>query len=75
VFTSRSTRDKTAIVAAAARFVQAWMAATCRDDTPSLTHPAVIEVHEAARELMEATATTDLVGAYAVVDELVLLTR
>jgi len=75
VFTSRSTLDKAAIVAAAARFVQAWMAATCGDDTLSLTHPAVIEVHEAARELMQATATTDLVGACAVVDELVLLTR
>jgi hypothetical protein len=66
--------DRATIVAAAERFVRAWTSAIRGDDPLSLTHPAVIEAHEAARELIAATGTTDLVGAYAVVDELVVLT-
>jgi hypothetical protein len=67
--------DTAAIVAAAHRFLRAWSSAIGGDDALSLTHPDVIEAHEAARELMLATGTSDLVGAYAVIDELVLLTR
>ena len=35
----------------------------------------VIEVHEAARQLIGATGAKDLRGAYAVLDELVLETK
>jgi len=59
-----------AIKAAAARFLRAWCVATYGDPLPT-THPAVVEAHEAARELMSATGTTDLPAAYAVIDNLV----
>ncbi len=38
----------------------------------SLLQNLVIEVHEAARELIRATRSEDLRGAYAVLDRLVL---
>ena len=62
--------DTEAIKAAAARFLRAWSAATQGDPLPQ-THPDVVEAHEATRELMAATETTDLLAAYAVVDDLV----
>ena len=45
------------------------------DDTLSLSSPVVVDVHEAARDLIRATGARDLVGAYAVLDALVLDTR
>jgi hypothetical protein len=45
------------------------------DDTLSLTSPVVVEVHEAAPELIRATGARDLVGASGVLDALVLETR
>jgi len=62
--------DTKAIKAAAARFLRTWSAATQGDPLPQ-KHPAVIEAHEATRELMSATETTDLLAAYAVIDDLV----
>lgn len=64
--------DSAAIVAAAARLLRAWAAATQGVEPMSLTNPAVAEVHEAARELMWATQTTDLLAAYSVLDDLVV---
>jgi hypothetical protein len=66
--------DRATVVAAAERFVRACTSAIRGEDPLPLTDPAVIEAHQAARELIGATGTTDLVGAYAVVDELVVLT-
>jgi len=63
--------NRAAIIAAAARLLRAWAAATQGLEPLSLTNPAVGEVHEAARELMRATQTDDLLAAYAVLDELV----
>ena len=63
--------ETAAIIGAAARFVRAWTAATEGDEALPLTAPAVIEAHDAARELIRATHSKDLVGAYAVVDALV----
>jgi hypothetical protein len=64
--------DLEAVIAAAGRFWSAWTTAieSDGDDTP----PAdlVIEVHEAARELIRATRAEDLRGAYDVLDCLVL---
>ena len=60
-----------AIIAAAARLLRAWAAATQGVEPMSLTNPAVAEVHEAAQELMRATGTTDLLAAYRVLDDLV----
>jgi hypothetical protein len=62
--------DTAAIIVAAARLLRAWAAATQGVDTMSVTNPKVAEVHEACRELMQATETTDLPAAYAVLDDL-----
>jgi hypothetical protein len=62
--------DTAAIVAAAARLLRAWAAATQGVDTMSVTNPKVAEVHETCQELMRATETTDLLAAYAVLDDL-----
>jgi hypothetical protein len=67
--------DEAAIVVAVGRFLQAWKTATTNDDTLSLSSPVVVDVHEAARDLIRATGARDLVGAYAVLDALVLDTR
>jgi hypothetical protein len=67
--------DTAAIIAAAERFLRAWSAATGGDDTLSPPDPAVLEVHEAAQELMRATGTEDLQSAYDVLDALVSLTK
>ena len=64
--------DTAAIIAAAARLLRAWAAATQGVGTLSLTNPAMGELHEATRELMWATETDDLLAAYAVLDELVI---
>ena len=63
--------DIDALIAAAGRFWLAWTLATEREGR---TPPAdmVIEVHEAARELIWATGADDLPAAYGVLDELVL---
>lgn len=63
--------ETAAIIAAAARLLRAWQMATQGIEPLSLTNPAVAEVHEATRELMRATETSDLLAAYAVLDELV----
>jgi hypothetical protein len=63
--------DTAAIIAAAARLLRAWAAAAQGIEPLSLTNPAVAEVHEAARELMRATETRDLLAAYTVLDDLV----
>jgi hypothetical protein len=63
--------DTAAMVAAADRFLRAWTVATQGNPLP-LTDPAVIEVHEAAQELISATETTNVRAAYHVLDELVL---
>ena len=63
--------DTAAIIAAAARLLRAWEAATQGIEPLSLKNPAVAEVHEATRELMRATETTDLLAAYTVLDDLV----
>ena len=71
--TRRGSVDKAAIIAAVDRFVRAWgAAATQNDDTLSLAAPVVVEVHEAARELIRATGAKDLRGAYAILDAVVL---
>ena len=67
--------DTAVIIAAAERFLRAWSATTQGDDTLSSTDPGVIEVHEAAQELMLATGTEDLQSAYDVLDALVALTK
>jgi hypothetical protein len=69
--TSATLPDTAAIIAAAARLLRAWAAATQGIEPLSLTNPAVGEVHEATRELMRATHTSDLLAAYAVLDDLV----
>jgi hypothetical protein len=63
--------DTAAVIGAAAKFLRAWKAATQGDEPSSLSDPAVVEAHEAAQELIRATGTMDLVGAYVVVDDLV----
>ena len=67
--------DTAAIIAAAERFLRAWSSATQGDDTLSPTDPGVIELHEAAHELMRVTGTEDLPSAYDVLDTLVSLAR
>jgi hypothetical protein len=63
--------DAGVIIVAAARFLRAWTAASQGDDPLCLLSPAVLEAHDAARELVSATQTTDLRAAYGVVDALV----
>jgi hypothetical protein len=60
-----------AIIAASGRLLRAWAAATQGVDTMTVTNPKVVAVHEACRELMHATETTDLLAAYTVLDDLV----
>jgi hypothetical protein len=67
--------DTAAIIAAAARLLRAWAAATQGIEPLSLNHPAVAEVHEATRDLMRATETNDLLAAYSVLNELVARIR
>ncbi len=67
--------DAAAIVAAAERFLRAWSATAQGDDTLSPTDPGVIEMHEAALELMRATGTNNLQSAYDVLDALVVITK
>jgi hypothetical protein len=63
--------DIEALIAAAGRFWLAWTLATEGEDG---IPPAdmVIELHEAARELIRAAGADDLRAAYGVLDELVL---
>jgi len=63
--------DREAITAAAARFWLAWSVATVFKDDGVPPVDQVVEVHEAARELIRATKTTDLRAAYEVLTELV----
>jgi hypothetical protein len=63
--------DTTAVIGAVARFLQAWRAATQGDTPLHLSDPLVIEAHEAALRLIQVTESTNLVGAYGVVDDLV----
>ena len=63
--------DAGVIIVAAARFLRAWTAATQGDEPLCLSSPAVLEAHDAARELMRATQTADLRAAYGVIDALV----
>jgi hypothetical protein len=63
--------DREAITAAAARFWLAWSVATVFHDDGVPPVDLVVEVHEAARELIRATKTTDLRAAYEVLTELV----
>jgi hypothetical protein len=67
----RTVPDTAAIIAAAVRLLRAWGAATQGIEPLSLKNPAVAEVHEATRELIRATGTTDLLAAYTVLDDLV----
>jgi len=63
--------DLDGVIAAAARFSLAWTLAT--DGGDGVPPPAmVIEVHEAARELIRAADAEDLPGASSVLDALVL---
>jgi hypothetical protein len=62
--------DSQVVIEAAGEFWMAWIAATRGDPLPP-TDPAVVEVHEAAVELIRATERTDLRAAYDVIDELV----
>ena len=64
--------DTAAVIGAAARFLRAWTAATQGDQPLPLTHPLVVEAHEAARDLVWATGTKNLQAAFAVLDALVL---
>ena len=57
---------------AAARFWLAWTVAIECDGGGVPPSALVIEVHEAARELIRATRAKDLRGGYQVLDELVL---
>ncbi len=63
--------DIEAVIAAAGRFWLAWTLAT---EGEGGIPPAdmVIEVHEAARELIQAAGADDLRAAYGVLDDLVL---
>lgn len=67
--------DAGGIIAAAARFLRAWTAATQGDDPLCLSSPAVLETHDAARALVRATETNNLREAYGVLDALVVLRR
>jgi hypothetical protein len=62
------------VIAAAGRFWLAWTLATETDAEGGGVPPPdmVIEVHEAARQLIRAADAQDLRGAYRVRDELVL---
>ncbi len=63
--------DIEAVIAAAGRFWMAWTQAT--EGEGGMPPPdMVIEVHEAARELIRAAGADDLRAAYGVLDELVL---
>jgi hypothetical protein len=64
--------DLEAVIAAAGRFFSAWTTAIESDGDEIPSAELVIEVHEAARELIRATRSEDLRGAYAVLDRLVL---
>jgi hypothetical protein len=64
--------DRSAIVGAAARFWTAWTTAVDFEGEGIPPIELVIEVHEAALQLIRATGAKDLRGAYAVLDELVL---
>jgi hypothetical protein len=63
--------DFVAVLAAAARFRRAWIEATSGPEPLFLPDPRVSEVHDAARELMEATETADLRATFDALDELV----
>jgi hypothetical protein len=64
-------RDVEGMIAAAGRFWLAWTLATEREGgVPPVD--MVVEVHEAARELIRAADAEDLRAAYRVLDELVL---
>jgi hypothetical protein len=63
--------DSAAVIGAAARFLRAWRAATQGEKPLTRSDPAVMVAHAAARELIRATGSKNLVEAYAVVDELV----
>lgn len=62
------------VIAAAGRFWLAWTLATETDAEGGGVPPPdmVIEVHEAARELIRAADAEDLRAAYGVLDDLVL---
>ncbi len=64
--------DLEAVIAAAGRFWSAWTTAIECDGDDIPPADLVIEVHEAARELIRATGTKDLRAAYDVIDHLVL---
>jgi hypothetical protein len=64
--------DREAVVRAAARFWLAWTTAIEFEGEGMPPNELVIEAHEAARELIRATRSEDLRGAYEVLDELVL---
>jgi hypothetical protein len=68
-------RDREAIAVAAARFWLAWTVAIGFDGEGVPPTDLVIEVHEAARELIRATGAKDLRGAYEVLDDVVLETK
>jgi hypothetical protein len=64
-------RDVEALIAAAGRFWLAWTLATEGEGgVPPVE--MVVEVHEAARELIRAADAENLRAAYGVLDELVL---
>jgi hypothetical protein len=68
-------RDREAVAAAAARFWLAWTVAIEFEGEGVPPTDLVIEVHEAARELIRATRAKDLRGAYEVLNDVVLETK
>jgi hypothetical protein len=68
-------RDREAVNVAAARFWLAWTVAIEFDGEGVPPTDLVVEVHEAARELIRATKAKDLRGAYQVLNDLVLETK
>jgi hypothetical protein len=59
------------VLAAAARFRRAWVTLEANSEPLLISDALLIEVNEAAQELMEATETTDLVATFDALGELV----
>ena len=58
------------VIGAAARFLHAWKEVAHGEIPVILTDPAVVEVHDAARALIVATGSKDLIAASATLDDL-----